>query len=92
MCYILPPYTLVPLYLFNRILCLAHPVGGVRRVHLMFLVLVPLARARITELSAAHRTLQSSATAAGRFYPYIQFHQRNTNNKEPFFIYIIRVL
>jgi hypothetical protein len=40
----------------------------------MFLVLVPLARARITELSAAYRTLQLSATAAGRFYPYIQFH------------------
>ena len=71
MCYILPPYTLVPLYSLDRIICLAHPVGDVRRVHLMLLVLVPLARARITELSAAHRTLQSLVAAAGRFYPLI---------------------
>jgi hypothetical protein len=56
---------------------LAHPVGDVRRVHLMLLVLVPLARARITELSAAHRTLQSSATTAGRFYPYIHSKRRS---------------
>jgi hypothetical protein len=41
----------------------------------MLLALVPLARARITELSAAHHTRQLSATAAGRFYPYIQFHR-----------------
>jgi hypothetical protein len=33
---------------------------------------------RLSTLSAAHRTLQSSATAAGRFNPYIQHHQRNS--------------
>jgi hypothetical protein len=75
MCHILPPYTLVPLYSLDRMLCLAHSVGDVCRAHLMFLVLVPLARARVTELSAVHRTLQSSATAAGRFYAYVQFHR-----------------
>jgi hypothetical protein len=71
MCHILPPYTLVPLHSFDRLICLVHPIGDVRRIHLMLLVLVPLARARINELSAAHRTLQSSATVAGRFYPYV---------------------
>jgi hypothetical protein len=77
MCYILPLYKLVPLHSFNhRFICLVHPVRDVCRVHLILLVLVPLARARITELSAAHRTLQS-ATAAGRFYPYVQFHQHS---------------
>jgi hypothetical protein len=30
----------------------------------------------LSTLSAAHRTLQSSATAAGRFNPYIQHHRR----------------
>jgi hypothetical protein len=75
MCHILPSYVLVPLHSLNRMTCLAHLVGDVRRVHLMLLLLVPLALARITELSAAHRMLQSSATAAGRFYPYIQFHR-----------------
>jgi hypothetical protein len=81
MCYMLPPYTLAPLYSLDRILCLAHPVGDVCWVHLMLLVLVPLAHARVTELSAVHRTLQSSATAAGRFYPYIQFHRHNSYNR-----------
>jgi hypothetical protein len=76
MCHILPPYTLVPLHSFNRLICLVNPVGDVRCVHLRLLAMAHLARARITELSATHRTLQSSATAAGQFYPYIQVDKR----------------
>jgi hypothetical protein len=33
--------------------------------------------AQLTEHSATHRTLQSSVTAAGRFYPYIQLIHLN---------------
>jgi hypothetical protein len=32
---------------------------------------------RLSTLTAARRTLQSSATAAGRFNPYIQVHRHN---------------
>ena len=79
MCYILPLYTLVPLHALNRLICLMYQVNDVRRVHLMNLTLAHLARARITELSTAHCTLQSSAAATGRFYPHTQF-QRHTKN------------
>jgi hypothetical protein len=75
MCLILPPYTLVPLHSLDRLICLVHQVEDVRRVHHVTPTLAHLARACIAELSAAHGTLQSSATAAGRFYPYSQLHR-----------------
>jgi hypothetical protein len=36
----------------------------------------------LSTLNAAHRTLQSSATAAGRFNPYIQHHQHSVCVKD----------
>jgi hypothetical protein len=42
--------------------------------------LVHFALAHITELSTAHRMLQSSVSAAGRFHSYLQFLRRNTCN------------
>jgi hypothetical protein len=45
MCHFLPSYMLVLLHSLDRMTYLAHLVGDVRRVHLMLLVLVPLARA-----------------------------------------------
>jgi hypothetical protein len=81
MCHILPPYTLVPLHSLGRLICLVHQVDDGRRVHLMNLTLAHPTVTYIIELSAAHRTVRSSATAAGRFYPYIQFHRRTGKRK-----------
>jgi hypothetical protein len=71
MCYILPPYTLVPLHSLDQLTCLVHQVDDVRRVHLMNLTLAHLPLTHIIELSAVHRSLQSSVTAAGQFYLYL---------------------
>jgi hypothetical protein len=79
MSHILPLYTLAPLHSLDRLIYLVDRVVDVRQVHLMDLTLAHLTLTHIVELSTVHRTLQSSATAAGQFSPYIQLHRHSIN-------------